>query len=180
LRLLAGRYINGSSLEDVLRLAEDISRPPEKQSAQSGLRQLAAWRIANPGLILDFESALFESPAKNFKVQFQPDFGIQLGEQKVAVHIWNTRTVELDKRMMYAALSLIFPLYESKNNHPGDLGVLSLPDQTFYRLSEMGDYTEVGRRLVRRLDDIFEEILREPPKPGAPPRGRPAAPPPTR
>jgi hypothetical protein len=180
LRLLAGRYVNGSSLEDVLALTEDISRPPEKQSAQSGLRQLAAWRLANPGSILSFESVLFESPAKNFKVQFQPDFGIQLGEQKVAAHIWNTRTVELDRQMMYAALSVIAPLYSTNEDRPDDVGVLSLPDQTLYRLSEVGDYTEVGSRLVRRLDDIFEEILREPQKPGAPPKGRPIAPPPAR
>jgi hypothetical protein len=175
LRLLAGRYINGSSLEDVLRLAEDINRPPEKQSAQSGLKQLAAWRSANPGSILDFDPVSFESPAKNFKVQFQPDFGIRLGEQKVAAHIWNTRTVELDKRMTYAALSLIAPLYSTNGDRPDDVGVLSLPDKMLYRLSEAGDYTEVGLRLVRRLDDIFQDILGEPSKPG--PTDRPAVPP---
>lgn len=181
LRLLANRYIvGGAALQEVLRLAGEITQPSERSSAQSGLERLAEWRSNNPGSILNFEPVVFESPAKNFKVQFQPDFGVQLGEQKIATHIWNTRTTVLDKRMMYAALSLILPLYSSKENSPSHVGVLSLPDQELYRLGEVGEYAEVGSRLVRMLDDIFEEISRESESPGKPSGDQPSIPPPTR
>ena len=95
LKLRAGRYlVDGVSLPDVLLTVEEIKRSAERQSAKTGLEQLGIWRDRNPGPMLSFEPASFESPAKNFKVQFLPNFGILLNEKKVAAHIWNTRSEE--------------------------------------------------------------------------------------
>jgi hypothetical protein len=177
LKLRAKQYlVDGVALADVLATVEDIKRVPERESARSGLQQLGAWRDQNVGRILSFPPVLFESPAKNFKVQYMPNFGIEMLGQKVAIHIWNTAGPRLDTRMTYAALSLFPSLYAEQEERPDDVAVLSLPDARLYRLSEVGDYSEVGRRLVRRLDDLFEEIRREPPKPKAP-TDRPTAPP---
>jgi hypothetical protein len=178
LKLRANRYlVDEVPLSDVLLSVEEIKRAPERQSAKTGLKQLGIWRDRNPGSILSFEPALFESPAKNFKVQFLPNFGVRLSGRIVAVHIWNTAKPDLDVRMTYAALSLFPPLYADQERRPDDVGVLSLPDLQLYRLSEVEDQTEIGLRLVRRIDDIFEEIRREPAKPGAPPKDLPGIPP---
>lgn len=181
LKLRANRYlVDGIPLADVLSSVEEIRRAAERRSAKAGLEKLGAWRNENAGQILSFEPILFESPAKNFKVQYLPNFGVQLSGQTVATHIWNTANPNLDSRMVYAALSLFPPLYADREDRPDDLAVLSLPNSQFYRLSEAGDQTEFGRRLIRRLDDSFEEIRREPEKPTAPPKDRPAPPPITR
>ena len=178
LKLRANQYlVDGVPLPEVLLTAEDIARAPERRSAKTGLERLGIWRVLNAGPILSFEPVLFESPAKNFKVQFLPNFGIRLGGETLAVHIWNTAKTDLDIRMTYAALSLFPALYADEKAQPDDIAVLSLPNSRLYRLSEVEDQTEVGRRLVRRLDDLFEEIRREPTKPNAPPKGRPVTPP---
>jgi hypothetical protein len=178
LRLRANRYlVEGVPLQDVLLTVEDIKRASERQSAKAGLERLGLWRSLNTGRILSFEPVLFESPAKNFKVQFLPNFGIRLNGRTVAIHIWNTASTELDTRMTYAALSLFPSLYADQEVRPDDIAVLSLPNSRLYRLGEVGDQTEVGRRVIQRLDDLFEEIRREPNKPIAPLRDRPASPP---
>jgi hypothetical protein len=178
LKLRAKRYLaDGVPLADVLLTVQEISRASERRSAESGLTQLGIWRDRNSGSISSFEPVLFESPAKNFKVQFLPNFGIRMNERVVAVHIWNTAKPDLDTRMMYAALSLFPSLYADKDERPDDIGVLSLLDLKLYRLSEVEDQTEIGRRLIRRLDDIFEEVRREPARPSKPPKDRPVTPP---
>jgi hypothetical protein len=178
LKLRANRYlVDGVPLPDVLLTTAEIKRPPERRSAKTGLERLGIWRDFNAGPILSFEPVLFESPAKNFKVQFLPNFGIQLNRQNVAVHIWNTAKPDLDVRMAYAALSLFPSLYALQEVPPDDIAVLSLPNSQLYRLSEVEDQSEIGRRLVRRLDDLFEEVRDEPVKPSPPPKDRPATPP---
>jgi hypothetical protein len=178
LKLRANRYlVDDMPLPQVLQTVEEIKRAAERRSAKAGLEQLGTWRDRNPGPILAFDPVLFESPAKNFRVQFLPTFGVQLNGQNVAVHIWNTARPDLDARMMYAALSLFPSLYDSQEIRPDDLAVLSLPSLRLYRLNEVADQAEIGRRLIRRLDDLFEEIGREPPRPAAPKRDRPVIPP---
>ena len=172
--------VDGMSLEDVLAKAGEIVREPERKSAVAGLETLGDWRRVHLGTILHFAPVTFESPGKFFRVQFTPNFGLEIGAAKVATHIWNTKSVDLDQRMTYAALSLFPELYASHDARPDDLGVLSLPDSALYRLSEAGDYSEVGRRLVRRLDDLFNEVSHEDERPSAPKRKpRPTPPPPS-
>jgi hypothetical protein len=179
LKLLAQDYLVESvPLDKLLSKAETIKRIPERKSAKRGLQALGTWRALNPGSIFSFEPVLFESPGGYFKVQFLPNFGIQLDGKNVAVHIWNTASTELDVRMTYAALSLFPSLYTAHEMCPNDLAVLSLPKSQLYRLGEVEDHSEMGSRLIRRLENIFEEIGREGDRPPTPPKGRPTAPPP--
>ncbi|MDR3486657.1 MAG: hypothetical protein P4M05_17360 [Bradyrhizobium sp.] len=178
LRLRANSYlVDGVPLPEVLRTINEIKRTAERESAKTGLERLGNWRENNTGSILSIEPVVFESPAKNFKVQFLPNFGIRLNGQTVAIHVWNTTRTELDVRMTYAALSLFPSLYALQEVRPDDIAVLSLPNSRLYRLSEVENQTEIGRRLIRRLDDLFEEVRREPERPIAPRRDRPATPP---
>jgi len=180
LKLLAHRYIvDGKPFPDLLLAAEDITNDAERRSVIAGLEKLSEWRNLNPGRVLHFDPVLYESPAKNFKVQYLPNFGIELSEQKVAVHIWNTGVPILDERMTYAALSLMSSLYDSSESVPDDIAVLSLPQSRLYRLSDVdfNHYAEIGRRVIRRLDDIFEDIRRDPGRPATPPKHPPVPPP---
>ncbi len=179
LKLLAEDYlVEGVPLVELLSKAEAIKRIPERVSAKRGLQALGAWRVLNPGPIFSFEPVLFESPGRYFKVQFLPNFGVQLGGKNVAVHVWNTASPELDVRMTYAALSLFPALYKQHEACPDDLAVLSLPRSQLYRVGEVEDHSEMGRRLILRLENIFEEIGREGDRPTPSPKGRPTAPPP--
>jgi hypothetical protein len=169
LKLRANRFlVERVALPEILLSVEDIKRIPERNSARKGLEQLGAWRDQNDGEILAFEPVLFESPAKNFKVQFSPNFGIRHEGRPVATHIWNTAKPDLDVRMVYAALSLFPSLYADHDQRPDDLAVLSLRNGQFLRLGEVEDHTEVGLRLIRRLDELFEEVRREGEKPRVP------------
>lgn len=180
LRRLGHQLIaDGEPLADLLQEAHGIARAPERKSAKAGLKRIHDWLASNPGKVLQFESVEYESPAKNFKVKYEPDFGIELNRSAVAVHIWNTGKPELDERMTYAALSWLPPLYAAVNSKPDDVAVLSLPENRLYRLSEVGDFTEVALRLVGRLDNLFENVRSEPPRPTRPTRERPSHPPPT-
>jgi hypothetical protein len=173
LKLLAHRYIvDGIPFPELLLAAEDVTNEAERRSVKAGLQKLNEWRDLHPGTVLRFDPVLYESPAKNFKVQFLPNFGIRLGDQSVAVHLWNTGVPVLDERMTYAALSLVVSLYEDREARPDDVAVLSLPQSRLYRLSEvdLADYSEMGRRVVRRLDDLFEDVGRDPNSPTPTPR----------
>ncbi len=177
LKRLAHRLVvGGEPLADLLREAERIAREPERNSAKAGLERLSRWRAVNSGRVLSFASVLYESPAKEFKVQYQPNFGIEVDGRGVAIHLWNTAKPDLDDRMTYGALSLFPSLYAAQSERPNDVAVLSLPESRLYRLSDVGDYTEVGLRLVRRLDDLFARARSEPSRPSSPPRHRPTPP----
>lgn len=176
LKLRARRYlIENEPLEDVLATVAEIPRLPERSSARSGLERLGLWRARNPGVVVDVGAALYESPGKTFKVNYTPNFGIEIAGRSVAVHIWNTGKPDLDKRMMFAALSLFKPIYAMADDGPDDLSVLSLrdPNAQLFRLSEVEDHTEAGLRLARRLDDLFEEVRGEPPRPARRPKDQP-------
>lgn len=171
LKRLARRLIvEGEPLADLLREVERISREPERKSAKAGLEKLARWRSANPGRVVSFGSVLYESPGKYFKVQYQPNFGIELDGRSVAVHLWNTARPDLDERMTYGALSLFPPIYSAEAMRPDDVAVLSLPESRLYRLSDVEDYSEVGLRLVKRIDDLFVRAKLEPRRPSKPPK----------
>lgn len=175
LRRLAHRYIvDGTPFPEVLLEAEDVSRDSERQSVKDGLERLRSWRALNPGEVLHFDPAHFESPAKNFKVQYLPNFGIELDGSQVAIHVWNTAVPILDARMTYAVLTLLPDAYAEHSVQPDDFAVLSLPDSRLYRLKDVNfdEYAEIGRRVLRRLDDIFEEIRRDPARPTTPPKRR--------
>jgi hypothetical protein len=173
LRLGAHRMLAmGESLDAVLASAEGIVRAPERKSARAGLKSLAKWREENPGADVSLGAATYESPDGNFRVTFLPDFGIRLGQDAVAVHVWNTATPSLDPRFVFAALSLFPPLYIKRDARPDDFAVLSLRLPRLYRLSEAAeDHAPLGRALVERLDRMFEELRDEKRGPKKPPKG---------
>jgi hypothetical protein len=172
LRLRAHRMLAaGDSLDVVLASAQGIVREPERRSAQAGLKTLANWRKENPGADLSFGAATLESPGGNFRVSFVPDFGVRLGTDAVAVHIWNTASPALDPRFVFGALSLFPPLYVERDARPDDFAVLSLRLPRLYRLSEAAaDHTRLGRALVEKLDRMFEELRDEESEPKRPPK----------
>jgi hypothetical protein len=162
LRLRAHRYlVGGEPMAEVAASVRDIAREPEQNSTRRGLERLEAWRREYPGEIIPFPSATYESPAGIFKVTFTPDFGIRMGRDGVAVHVWNTVTPDLAPRMVYAALSLFPGLYVEAADAPDDLAVLSLPEQRLYRLSEAGRYAGLGAGLTTRIEDLLRAVREE-------------------
>lgn len=110
LRVLAKRLmISRHDLASVLAEAEQIKKLPERNSAKSGLLTLDGWRSAKAGETFESHKVTIESPAGLFKVCFLPDFGVQIGGVKTAVHVWNTIKPPLTSRMVLATLA---PFYD--------------------------------------------------------------------
>lgn len=174
LRLKVRRLmVDNEDLEALLEDASTLRNPAERRSVEEGLRFLDSWRSANPGEVLDLASTLYVSPHENFKVSFAPDFGYRMGDKAVAIHVWNTGTVQLSERMTYAALQLMASSYE-EHLAPGDLAVLSLPDRKLYRLSSVSDQSALAAIIAADLDRTFEDVrdsLLPPPPPEIRPTG---------
>ena len=161
LRLRSARLIvNGEELDSLVAEAASLGNPAERRSLVSGLRQLDAWRAANPGSVLTVPSSVYSSPNGEFKLSFVPDFGYQLGCQAVAIHVWNTGTVQLSERMVYAALSLAHSAYVG-DMIPDDVAVLSLPDDRLFRLSDVADQARLAGIVAANLDRSFEAVREE-------------------
>lgn len=160
LRLLTRRLLlETDSLDHLLAQADGLANSAEARSARDGLERLSEWRETNPGPIINISPRVFESPTRAFKVQFAPDFGLAIGGTVTAIHIWNTARPALVPRMVYAALSLIPELYEDESTPPpDDFGVLSLPERRLYRLSDVGDHSIIGRRIVSLIEDKISQL----------------------
>jgi hypothetical protein len=166
LRLRVHRYIvGGEPMEDVLASTLEIVREPEQRSARGGLEQIEVWRSEHPGPVMAYPTATYESPNGLFRVNFNPDFGLDIGGQGVAVHVWNTARPTLVPRMVYAALSLFPLIYTEIDGAPEDLGVLSLPDRQLYRLSEAGRLATLGAGVAARIEDLMRDISEKPGQP---------------
>jgi hypothetical protein len=159
LRLRAHRYlVDGEPMEDVIASLAEIVRAPEQLSARVGLERLEQWRREHPGAIVSFAPITYESPARLFKVVFTPNFGVRIGRDAVAVHLWNTARPPLSPRMVYAALSLFAPLYAATDNQPDDIAVLSLREPRLYRLSEAGRFAGLGTSLAGRIENMLRDV----------------------
>lgn len=163
LRLLCRRLLVGEEpLHALLASADGLTNSAEARSVKLGLESLNAWRGENPGQVVSVPPRTYESPRGRFKVHFTPDFGLQVDGNITAIHIWNTSRPELAPRMVYAALSLIPDLYDNESiEPPADFGVLSLPEHRLYRLSDVNDFTIVGRRVASMIEDIIDESSSE-------------------
>lgn len=160
------RLVTGESLESILSTIGEITRKPERDSVQNGLEKLEAWRATHLGAISGFSPVTYESPAGLFSVSFTPDFGVEIGPQRVAAHVWNTKAPALVEHLTYGALSLFHPLYEG-DGRPDDLAVLSLRDGALYRLTDVAKYADLGAELVAKIDDVIREVRDELGLPGA-------------
>jgi hypothetical protein len=176
LRRLSHRLlVDGASSEDVFSSLPTIRWQPERDSVRAGLQRLQSWRTENPGEILSFAPATFESPNDVFKVIFTPDFGVKLAKGATAIHVWNTAHPPLDARFVYAALSLFAEQYRGHDNRPEDFAVLSLREPRLFALSEVPDHSAMARGMVDRLEEMFhriEDALRRPARAPEPPRPR--------
>ncbi|MGE5565642.1 MAG: hypothetical protein ACM3YN_05745 [Parcubacteria group bacterium] len=160
LRLRIHRYlVDGESIEDLVASAGEITREAEQRSVKAGLKRLEEWRGEHPGEVLHFAPALYSAPGGFFKVSFVPDFGVEIDGRPTAIHVWNTAAPDLVDRMVYAALSLLPIAYAADQNAPEDYGVLSLQTGRLYRLSDVGDFSLTGERVVAALEEVFRDVL---------------------
>ncbi|PBB38816.1 hypothetical protein CK221_04005 [Mesorhizobium sp. WSM3868] len=177
LRRFCQRLMTGETLDVLLAASSTISQGSERRSAQLGLQQLAVWRDQNPGTVLEFPAVTVRSPAGTFSVTFTPNFGLQVGGQSVAIHVWNTATPRLEPRLVRAVLSSVQPAYWATDNRPDDIAVLCLRTMRLIRLGDASDVAELGRLIFAGIDGVFQEMaaaLREAPpapedRPGPPP-----------
>lgn len=151
---------DGLSREAALASTQQISREPERKSARQALQQFFRWKDEHPG---EFETAApltFTSPAGLYKVEFTPDFLLQIDNRRTAVHLWNTKD-PLDSRLVRAVLSSVASRYPI-DDRPDDFAVLSLKDRTLYRWSDADRETRaLGERLLALLDMQFTTARRE-------------------
>lgn len=160
LRLRVHRYlVEGESIDDLVASASEITREAEQRSVKAGLERLEKWRGEHPGEVIHFEPALYSAPTGLFKVSFIPDFGVEIDGRATAIHVWNTAAPDLVDRMVYAALSLLPIAYAADKGAPADYGVLSLQTGRLYRLSDVGDYSLIGERVVASLEEVFRDVL---------------------
>ncbi|MCQ1572704.1 hypothetical protein NFO65_18405 [Neorhizobium galegae] len=157
----------GVSPAEALASTQQISREPEKRSARLALEQFFEWKGSHPGVMVSAQSIAFESPAGLFKVEFVPDFLLEIGGRRTAVHLWNTQH-DLSGHLVRAALSSVAARYPLENR-PDDFAVLSLRDHILYRWSEADRETmALGERLLQLLDTQFAAARSELELPASP------------
>jgi hypothetical protein len=172
-RQLARLYmVEDAPLSDVLAAAAAIIQLPERVSAVTGLNRLALWRAKVGGQVLDFSSVVIESPGHQFKVRFEPDFGMLIRDKPTAIHLWNTKSVELSPAATYAALALVAQAYGGQESGPDDLGVLSMrAQQSLYRLSQVTARSPDVVSIVERIEGLIRGTVLVP----QPAEARPSA-----
>ena len=170
-RLAQSLMVHGETLEGVLARASEITQEPERLSAQVGLRRLDEWRRDHPAELLDFDDVTYRSPGGRFGVKFTANYGMEIGGQSVAIHLWNTTRPRLEERLVRATLSLFVDGYRETRNPPDDLAVLCLRTLRLIRLGNPTDVRELGRLIVADVDSTFADLEREerPPRPGEQP-----------
>lgn len=137
-----------------LASTQQISREPERNSAHRALERFFEWKEEHPGVMVSSAPISFNSPAGLFKVEFVPDFLLEIGGRMTAVHLWNTQH-DLSGHLVRAALSSVAARHPMESR-PDDFAVLSLRDQTLYRWSEADRETRaLGERLLDLLDMQF-------------------------
>lgn len=173
MRFAARRWLLGqASFDEVLADAAAIKGEHERRSYVEALHNLRAWRADNPGAVLGLLRKTHPSDLGLFEVVSQPDFGVLIDGQLVAIHIWNTKRTKLTASAVQAALSLLPGLYEGEEHAPDDFAVLSLQGAGLIRLSAIGVSKGAARLATSDLDQRIEKILGggsppPPPPPGA-------------
>lgn len=150
--------VEGMPEAEVLSTLDNVTKAPERASAKAGIEMLAEWRRHHPGDIVDFATVTAEGPAGVAKVSFQPTFGLQIRNQVVAVHVWNTKFPPLDRRFVLGALSLFPAAYARTGKSPDDLAVLSLRDGSLIRLSDGPEYAALGLAQLATVERQLQEI----------------------
>ncbi|MDI7865091.1 hypothetical protein MRS76_24560 [Rhizobiaceae bacterium n13] len=154
------------SFQAALASTAEIGKTAERESAIKGLRQFSEWREKNFGDLSACDSFLFESPKGFFKVEFTPNFLIELNGRRTAVHLWNTRQA-LSAGLVNATLCMVASRYPVEGR-PDDFAVLSLQDGRLFKWSDATKETAAfGERLLDVLDLDFANARLEFGLPGA-------------
>ena len=157
MRSICGRYlVDGTTLDECLREAAKIIQEAERKSAIAAITRLGEWRSRLSGDVFPVPSRTYESPRKEFKVRLDVDFGISIGGQRVAVHLWNTKFPALDLRLTRAALALFPGLYAGTDIN--DFAVLSLKTSQLVRLQDASGTAVISARMVEALEDMFIDL----------------------
>lgn len=166
LRGLAKKHIvDDRDVASLYGEAETISNLAERNSAKSGLAVLQNWRVNNPGRVLAAERVTIDSPLGAYKVTCSPDFGIDTGGVKLAVHIWNTKKPNLDRRLVAAALT---PFFDPVGKQGFDeIAVLSLQTGQLYRLADTKPHLALAAVVFEHVDNLIEELNDVPRRPPA-------------
>lgn len=157
MRRICKAYLAGiSTFQECMAQAKAITGKAERRSAIFALHKLFEWREDHRGTLFPVEERLFESPRGLFKIRFDPSFGYAVGGERIALHLWNTKTPKLDRKLTRASLSLFTDLYSDYG--PLDLGVLSLRNLDLIRLADRSDVTVVGKNIVTAIEEAILEM----------------------
>ncbi len=148
--------VEGLSLEDCLREAQLIVQRPERESAIAAIGKLVEWRREIPGDVFAVAPRIYETPRRVFKVRMDVDFGVLIGSDRIAIHLWNTKKPNLDLRLTRAALALFPPADVSLD----DVAVLSLRSLQLIRLGVDTEVSVVAERMIDALEEIFLDLRR--------------------
>lgn len=173
LRLALQNLNNGShTAVELLSALSSIKKVPERHSAKRGIVRYLRWRRLNPGPVTNCDSVIVESPASLFKVRFDADCVVKLDEQRVAIHVWNTKGTKLSRNLVLAALTLVQRNWPKNSDTVDDFAVLSLQDMKLYRWSDdPKTYQDFADNLMVHLDRLCRASINEPSgtRPTAPP-----------
>lgn len=154
------------SFQEALASTAEIEKRAERESAIRGLRQFFDWGQKNLGDLSACESFLFSSPKGFFKVEFTPNFLIELNGRRTAVHLWNTRQA-LSAGLVNASLCMVANRHPV-DGRPDDFAVLSLQDGRLFKWSDATkESAAFGERLLEVLDLDFANARLEFGLPGA-------------
>jgi len=145
---------NGVTPAEAIASTRQISREAERNSARRALENFFAWKSEHPGPMRSSPPISFDSPAGMFKLEFVPDFLMEIDGRMTAIHLWNTQH-DLSGHLVRAALSSV-AIRHPLENRPDDFAVLSLRNRKLYRWSEADRDTRLlGERLLEILDMQF-------------------------
>ncbi|AGB70930.1 MULTISPECIES: hypothetical protein [Rhizobium] len=148
------------SFQQVFDSTSEITKLSERESARRGLKRFFEWKQQNSGAIETTKGLLFPSPKGLYKVEFTPNFLLEIEGRRTAVHLWNTQ-FRLSGQLVRAALSTVATRYPLENR-PDDFAVLSLQDGSIYKWSEADrELALLGEKLLEFLDNQFEVARNE-------------------
>ncbi|MHC2297982.1 hypothetical protein [Rhizobium mongolense] len=148
------------SFQQALNSTSQITKLSERESARRGLKRFFEWKQQNPGTLEATQRLLFPSPKGLYKVEFTPNFLLEMDGRQTAVHLWNTQH-RLSGQLVRAALSKVATRYPLENR-PDDFAVLSLQDGPIYKWSEAdSELSLLGEKLLEFLDNQFEVARHE-------------------
>jgi hypothetical protein len=177
LKLASKKLIfDGVGLPELLEAAKAVKQAPERKSLMAGLGKLALWRGGVGGTACLIPPKVYQSPSGLFKIAAQPEFGLVSGSERVAFHLWNTKTTDLKPDVAYATLALLPELYATDPLRPTDFAVLSLLEPKVFRLSDRAVTPLDIARIIGPIERAMREIYDE--RDGPPPPGQPGPHPP--